>query len=112
MVPPVILDRRPATEHGPVIIDDAERARRELRIKPVQHLNRRLIQIAIEPKNGDFLYCRGRNRVFEPAFDPAHLVGPEAHAPEVLDQLFDAHRQLQKAMEVVASVSRVVVLVR
>ena len=53
VVPPVILDRGPATEHGSIVIDDAKPARREPRIKPVQHLNRRLIQIAVEPKDGD-----------------------------------------------------------
>ncbi len=95
--PPVILDRRPATEHGPVIIDDAEPARRELRTESLQHLNRGLIQIAVEPKDSDLVNRRGRHGVFEPAFDQPYLVAPEAHSPEVFDHRFDAYCQLWSA---------------
>ena len=52
LVSPKVLYRRSAARHGAVVVDDAESAGCDLGMKPVEHLDGRFIQIAVEPKKG------------------------------------------------------------
>ena len=63
--PPEVVDGRSAALDDPVIIDETKAARGKPRIKPVEHLDRRFVQIAVEPKNRDPLDRRGRHGVAE-----------------------------------------------
>src|SRR5207237_4291226 len=94
-----IFENRLATRTVPVVVDDEEATDRQPRIEIHERVLRRLVQIAVEPRDRPRAVLQGRQRVLEPALDELHLIVEEAVQIEVALDILAWHRQVLGGME-------------
>src|SRR5882672_1666689 len=82
-----VVDGLAAAGQG-VVVDDAEPTGTQFRIESPEHLNCRLVHVAVEAHERKAIDWSGRQGVLEPAFKEHDLVVEEIELPEVLFDLF------------------------
>ena len=104
--PPVVDDRILATVDHPVVVNDAVAANCQLRIQRLQSLNRRLVQIAVEPHHCEILNGRIFQGVSKPSDDELDLIVQKAVSLEVMAHEVNSNRQDLPIAEIQITVGR------